>query len=65
MKDSHFVKSEILNPKHETNPKFEFSNVQNMNTKELFRFFGHLDFGNLDLPFGFAQGGELVEPFRI
>jgi len=29
--------------------------------------FGHLhfDFGNLNLPFDLAQGGELVEPFRI
>ena len=25
----------------------------------------HCDFGDLNLPFGFAQGGELVEPFRI
>jgi len=24
-----------------------------------------LDFENLDLPFDLAQGGELVEPFRI
>jgi hypothetical protein len=27
--------------------------------------FGHLDFGNSNLPFDLAQGGELVEPFRI
>ena len=26
---------------------------------------GHLDFGHLILPFDVAQGGELVEPFRI
>jgi len=25
----------------------------------------HSDFGHLILPFGVAQGGELVEPFRI
>jgi hypothetical protein len=27
--------------------------------------FGILNFGHCDLPFGFAQGGELVEPFAI
>jgi hypothetical protein len=27
--------------------------------------FGHLNFGHSYLPFDFAQGGELVEPFRI
>jgi hypothetical protein len=26
---------------------------------------GHLDFGHSILPFDFAQGGELVEPFRV
>jgi hypothetical protein len=26
---------------------------------------GHLNFGDSNLPFGLAQGGELVEPFRI
>ena len=26
--------------------------------------FGHCDFEHSDLPFDFAQGGELVEPFR-
>jgi hypothetical protein len=46
--------------------------------KILLYSFGHLDFGNLNLPFDLAQGGEsfdsaqdrepaerLVEPFRI
>jgi hypothetical protein len=27
--------------------------------------FGHLYLGYYGLPFGFAQGGELVEPFRV
>jgi hypothetical protein len=27
--------------------------------------FGFLNFGHCDLPFDFAQGGELVEPFVI
>jgi hypothetical protein len=27
--------------------------------------FGILNFGHCDLPFGLAQGGELVEPFGI
>jgi hypothetical protein len=27
--------------------------------------FGILNFGHCDLPFDFAQGGELVEPFDI
>jgi hypothetical protein len=27
--------------------------------------FGILNFGHWDLPFDFAQGGELVEPFVI
>ena len=26
--------------------------------------FCHWNFGNLNLPFDWAQGGELVEPFR-
>ncbi len=32
-----------------------------------FNFFclGHLNFGNSNLPFDLAQGGEPVEPFRI
>jgi hypothetical protein len=27
--------------------------------------FGHLNFGHSSLPFDLAQGGELVEPFRV
>jgi hypothetical protein len=52
-------KSQILNPKHQTNSKSQCPNVPNDQS------FGHLDLENLNLPFDFAQGGELVEPFRI
>jgi hypothetical protein len=62
----HKNKSEIRISKSETNSKFEFSNVPNENLRTNFSLsrFGRLDFGHSDLPFDFAQGGELVEPFR-
>ena len=40
---------EILNPKHETNPKSKCSNVQNSLLMEVKVRFGHLDFENLNL----------------
>jgi hypothetical protein len=36
----------------------------NLSGGQLF-LFGHLNFGDSNLPFDWAQGGELVEPFRI
>jgi hypothetical protein len=44
-KTQKIAKSEALNPKSETNSKFEFSKAQNAE----FAGFGHLNFGNLDL----------------
>ena len=41
-------KFEIRNPKHETNPKFEFTNVQNGIILSV-KGFGHLDLGNLNI----------------
>jgi hypothetical protein len=71
------AKFEILNSKHETNSNYKFSNVPNRILATSIGF-GHLDFGNLKLPFDLAQGGEsfdsaqdrepverLVEPFGI
>ena len=56
------------------NPKFETLNIckilifqrsKGNCTNRLILSFGHLNLENLDLPFDLAQGGELVEPFRI
>jgi hypothetical protein len=57
-----FEKSETRNPKQTKN-----SNIQNgSNPSEGFcRRFDHLNLGHSILPFDMAQGGELVEPFRI
>jgi hypothetical protein len=43
--------------------KFQCSNVQNGNPA--LHPFGHLNLDHWILPFDMAQGGELVEPFRI
>ncbi len=52
-----FEKLEYRISKSETNPNIELPKF-----KIQFRI---SEFGNLNLPFDFAQGGELVEPFRI
>jgi hypothetical protein len=36
-----------------------------MERKGALHGFGHLGFGHSILPFDAAQGGELVEPFRV
>jgi hypothetical protein len=59
-------KFEILISKSETNSNIKFSNDPNpyqLNPK--FFCLGNLNFGHFILPFDLAQGGELVEPFRI
>ena len=59
------IKSEVLNPKYETNSKFEFSKAQN--TK--FGSFGHLNFGNSDLfrisIFGFRIFAFYISVFSV
>ncbi|GEM_PF-1312619 len=63
------AKFEILNPKHETNPKYECSNVQNNTGYHLrYKGFGHFNFGNLKIVSKLGprpQGGESVGPISI
>jgi hypothetical protein len=51
-------KSEILNPKHETNSKHECSNVQDILTSRSILCFADLTLENWNLPFDLAQGGS-------
>ena len=53
------VYCKISNPKHQIPIKFQIP-ISNDKCR-----FGILNFGHCDLPFDFARGGELVEPFVI
>jgi hypothetical protein len=50
---------EIPNYKHQITNKSQIPILNDQNR------FGICNFGHCDLPFDFAQGGELVEPFDI
>jgi hypothetical protein len=59
---------QIRNPHSEALNKFEILLYQCSKGNCIHRLilsFGRLSLENLDLPFGSAQGGELVEPFGI
>ena len=58
------TKSEYRNPKQIRNSNVSMFKTKNEGATSKFPGFDHLDFGNSDLPFDLAQGGELVEPFR-
>ena len=55
------LKSQIPSTKLQINHKFKIPNQ----FKAIVFLFGILNFGHCYLPFDFAQGGELVEPFGI
>jgi hypothetical protein len=58
------IKFEIRNSKHETNPKFEFSNVQNRIILRA-KGFGHLDLGNLNIVSDFDIRISNLPPYAI
>ncbi len=57
-------KFEIRNSKHETNSKFEFSNVQNGMISRVTGF-GHLDLGNLNIVSDFDIRISDLPPYAI